>query len=209
MNGPERGIVATKSPWDGNEGILCGTMTAAIFLDRDDTLISNDGDLGDPAKVVLLEGVATGLETLRSMGFKLVVVTNQGGVARGRYGEEDVKMVHERLQELVGEGSPLHFYYCPFHPEGTVPEYSREHPWRKPAPGMFYEAACELDLDLSKCWGIGDQHRDMQAGRSAGCRTILFSRPGTWDNEGKKEPEHTVESFAQAVEVIRLAVSEA
>ena len=115
-------------------------MTAAIFLDRDNTLISNDGDLGDPADVVLLDGVAQGLETLRTLGFELVVVTNQGGVARGRYGEQDVTLVHERLQALVGESSPLHFYYCPFHPGGTVPEYTREHPWRKPAPGMLKRA---------------------------------------------------------------------
>jgi len=197
-----------KSPSHRNEGILCGTMTAAIFLDRDDTLISNDGDLGDPADVVLLEGVTKGLESLRSMGFELVVVTNQGGVARGRYGEKDVTRVHERIQELVGESTPLHFYYCPFHPQGTVPEYTREHPWRKPAPGMFYAAAQRLGLDLSRCWVIGDQHRDMEAGRSAGCRTILFSRPGTRSDERRKDPDHTVDAFERAVEVIRQAVSE-
>lgn len=183
-------------------------MTAAIFLDRDDTLISNDGDLGDPAEVVLLDGVSQGLERLRSMGFELVVVTNQGGVARGRYEEKDVMLVHERIQELVGETTALHFYYCPFHPKGTVQEYTREHPWRKPAPGMFYAAAQRLGLDLSQCWVIGDQHRDMEAGRSAGCRTILFSRPGTRADECKKAPDHTVDSFGQAVEVIGLAVSE-
>ena len=183
-------------------------MTAAIFLDRDNTLISNDGDLGDPAEVVLLDGVTQGLERLRSMGFELVVVTNQGGVARGRYGEADVARVHARLQELVGEASPLNFYFCPFHPEGTVPEYTREHPWRKPAPGMFYAAAKQLGLDLSKCWVIGDQHRDMTAGHAAGCRTILFSHPSTRAEERKKDPDHTVESFAQAVEVIGQAVSQ-
>ena len=183
-------------------------MTAAIFLDRDNTLISNDGDLGDPADVVLLDGVTQGLERLRSMGFELVVVTNQGGVARGHYGEKDVERVHERLQELVGEASPLHFYYCPFHPRGTVTEYTREHPWRKPAPGMLYAAAQRLALDLSQCWVIGDQHRDMEAGHAAGCRTILFSHPRTKANDRKKDPDHTVETFGEAVEIIGLAVSE-
>ena len=183
-------------------------MTAAIFLDRDNTLISNDGDLGDPADVVLLDGVAQGLESLRSLGFELVVVTNQGGVARGRYGEQDVALVHERLQALVGKASPLHFYYCPFHPKGTVQEYTREHPWRKPAPGMLYAAAQRLGLDLSRCWMIGDQHRDMEAGHAAGCRTILISHPSTRANERKKDPNHTVDSFSGAVEIIRQAVSE-
>ena len=73
---------------------------------------------------------------------------------------------------------------------------------------VFFGLAQRLGLDLSQCWVIGDQHRDMEAGRSAGCRTILFSRPGTRADECKKAPDHTVDSFGQAVEVIGLAVSE-
>lgn len=129
-------------------------MRPAIFLDRDNTLIANEGDLGDPARVQLREGVADGLRSLRQAGYSLIVVTNQGGVARGRFSEADVDAVHQRIAELVDEATSAQglierFYYCPYHPEGTVPEYQREHPWRKPQPGMLLQAARDLDLDLA------------------------------------------------------------
>ena len=149
-------------------------MRPAVFLDRDNTLIANDGDLGDPDKVSLLPGVRDGLQELEKAGYVLVVVTNQGGVARGHYGESDVARVHDRIAELVGSVQPLAFYHCPYHPEGTVPEYTREHHWRKPAPGMLLAAAEELQLDLEGSWMVGDQPRDIQAGTAAGCRTILL-----------------------------------
>ena len=149
-------------------------MRKAAFLDRDDTLIANDGDLGDPDGVVLLEGAAEGVRRLHGLGYLPVVVTNQGGVARGRYGEDDVRRVHERLHELLGPDLPVRFYACPWHPRGVVPEYTREHPWRKPAPGMLLQAAEDHDIDLAASWMIGDQPRDMEAGRAAGCRTILI-----------------------------------
>ncbi|MEE2682279.1 MAG: HAD family hydrolase [Planctomycetota bacterium] len=149
-------------------------MHPAVFLDRDNTLIANDGDLGDPDAVVLLEGVPEGLRRLDQAGYRLVVITNQGGVARGCYGEAEVDSVHERLQSLLGPIPELSFYYCPFHPQGTVERYTREHPWRKPAPGMLLEAAERERLDLSASWVIGDQPRDAEAGMAAGCRAILL-----------------------------------
>ena len=147
-------------------------MQPAVFIDRDDTLIANDGDLGDPAGVVLLEGSAAAVRRLHHAGYLLVVVTNQGGVARGRYGERDVEAVHDRLHHLLGTDVPIAFRFCPYHPRGTVERYTREHPWRKPAPGMLLDAAETMPIDLSRSWMIGDQVRDAEAGRAAGCRTI-------------------------------------
>lgn len=177
----------------------------AVFLDRDNTLILNDGDLGDPEQVVLREGVATALRRLRDKGYRLVVVTNQGGVARGKYTERDVDAVHQRIARLVDEqagatGIIDRFYYCPYHPEGTVPEYRREHPWRKPQPGMLIQAARDLDLDLAECWMIGDQVRDVTAGISAGCRTILLSSDPRIIAEA--HASFTVPDFDEAVAVI-------
>ncbi|MHC4808824.1 MAG: HAD-IIIA family hydrolase [Planctomycetota bacterium] len=158
-------------------------MLPAVFLDRDDTLIHNDGDLGDPDQVRLMPGVPEGLRALRRAGFRLVVVTNQGGVARGRYTEDDVDLVHRRIAELVdeaaGEADLLErFYYCPYHPDAAVAAYRRDHFWRKPRPGMLLQAARDLDLDLGSSWLIGDRPRDVEAGRTAGCRTILLSAEG-------------------------------
>ncbi len=151
----------------------------AVFFDRDNTLIANDGDLGDPALVKLLPGVGPAVASVRGLGFKVVVVTNQGGVARGKYSEADVERVHERLSELVragANGAAIDgFYFCPYHPEGTVEAYRCEHALRKPRPGMLLKAAQEMGLDLSRSWMVGDQMRDIEAGKLAGVRTVLLT----------------------------------
>lgn len=181
------------------------SVQPAVFLDRDNTIIENDGDLGRPDDVRLVEGVAPGLKTLREAGFHLVVVTNQGGVARGVFNEDDVDAVHQRIAALVdqharGSGVIDRFYYCPYHPEGTVAEYRREHIWRKPQPGMILQAARDMGIDLSRSWMIGDQERDIQAGRAAGCRTVLV----TTDAElaRRTSPTAVAHNFGEAVKTI-------
>jgi D-glycero-D-manno-heptose 1,7-bisphosphate phosphatase len=164
------------------------TPRRAVFLDRDDTLIHCDdvapgGDLGDPTLVRLLPGAGEAVRRLAEAGFALVVVTNQGGVARGRYGVADVEAVHRRLNELL-EGRIEAFRFCPYHPEGTVPAFTREHPWRKPSPGMFLDAGEALGIDLERSWAVGDKARDCEAGKRAGCRTILVGRPHLGAVEG-------------------------
>jgi len=180
-------------------------MDRAVFLDRDNTLIANDGDLGDPAQVVLIDGVAEGLARLHAAGWRLIVVTNQGGVARGKYSEDDVDAVHQQIAALIadeadGDGLIERFYYCPFHPSGTVKKYRREHPWRKPSPGMLEQAANDLDLDLSASWIIGDAPRDIEAGRAAGCRTVLVSSDAQRRTDASADV--AVVSFTAAVDAI-------
>ncbi len=150
---------------------------AAVFLDRDNTLIQNDGDLGDPDQVVLIKGVASAIASLRGLGYKIIVVTNQGGVARGKYSEQDVDAVHQRINEQIKAttGATIdRFYFCPYHPKGKVKKYRREHPWRKPQPGMLLQAAEDLNLDLDLCWLVGDQLRDIESAKAAGVRAILL-----------------------------------
>lgn len=116
---------------------------------------------------------------LRRAGFPLALVTNQGGVARGKYTLETVAQVNARVERLLADaaGVPPPIFaavrVCPFHPQGTAPEYTREHPWRKPQPGMLLDAGAELGADLARSWMIGDAERDVEAGKAAGCRTIL------------------------------------
>lgn len=167
---------------------MLSPLRPAVFLDRDDTIMPCDdivpnGDMGFPELVEVLPGAREALQSLSDAGFTLVVATNQGGVARGRYPESAVEAVHRRLNELLG-GLITDFRFCPYHPQGTVPEYTTEHPWRKPQPGMLLDAAAEHGLDLNSSWMVGDKLRDCQAGKGAGCRTVLIGpRAGAHDGE--------------------------
>ena len=180
-------------------------MDPAIFLDRDGTLVPDDELAGNHDRIRLLDGVPASLRRLRDAGYRLVVATNQGGVARGRFTEADVDLVHRRLSDMIDGATGLkrtveRFYYCPFHPKGTVPEYAREHPWRKPRPGMLRQAAQDMELDLDRSWVIGDAPRDIAAGRAAGMRTILVSR-----DQGRiadAAPDYSAATLAEAVELV-------
>jgi D-glycero-D-manno-heptose 1,7-bisphosphate phosphatase len=152
----------------------------AVFLDRDDTLIDNDGYLGDPSKVKLLTGAATAVSAIRALGYRLIVVSNQSGVARGLFDESAVEAVNQEMCRQLREQAGAHIdasYYCPYHPEAPIAEYRLDHDWRKPKPGMLLQAAADFGLDLSQSWMIGDQPRDVAAGAAAGCRTILLRDP--------------------------------
>jgi len=156
-------------------------MPSAVFFDRDDTLIrcrdvAPGGDLGDPDLVDPMPGAAESVQLLKKSGFRIVVVSNQGGVARGSHSIDDVNAVNSELNRRLG-GAIDAFYFCPHHPQGSVPRFTGEHPNRKPAPGMLLQAAEDLDIDLSESWMIGDTPRDCRAGRAAGARTILVPRP--------------------------------
>ncbi len=177
-------------------------MTRAIFLDRDNTIIHNDGDLGNPAEVRLIRGAAHAIASLRHLGFRIIIVTNQGGVARGIYTEDDVDAVHQHIAQLVHDttgGIIDRFYYCPFHPNGTVNEYRKEHPWRKPQPGMLLQAAKDLEVDLEHSWMVGDQERDIEAGNAAHCQTILITELNQKVTSGA---HYCVETLAEAAAII-------
>ena len=154
----------------------------------------------------LLEGAAEALRELQGLGYKMVVVSNQSGVARGIVTEEMLEKIHERLRELLAaKGATLDkIYYCPYHPDGVIDQYRKDSDWRKPKPGMLLAAAQEMDIDLAKSWMIGDTDRDMEAGRSAGCRTILIST--TRSEHGypeKSRPDHVAVNMREAVNIVK------
>lgn len=177
-------------------------MRCGIFLDRDNTLIANDGDLGDPSGVVLLPGAAWGVRALREAGYAIAVVSNQGGVARGKYSVGAVELVNAETERQLRHAAAWtsaaslveSWRYCPFHPDGSVSEFRREHPWRKPAPGMLIDAAQSLSVDLTRSWMVGDQERDVEAGRAAGCRTILIARANTDAEQAARSAADFVET---------------
>jgi D-glycero-D-manno-heptose 1,7-bisphosphate phosphatase len=154
----------------------------AVFFDRDNTLLACDEYLGDPDKVVPIPGAAEAVARARRMGYATVVISNQSGVARGDFGEDAVRAVNARMDELLRRENPDAIVdrheFCPYHPDASIERYRRANsPLRKPAPGMLYSAAEAMDLDLKRSWLVGDAPRDIEAGHAAGCRTILFTDP--------------------------------
>lgn len=193
----------------GNQALM---KRPAIFFDRDNTLIANDGYLGDPNGVVLIEGAAEAVARGKGMGFVVVTVSNQSGVGRGMFGEEDVRAVNQRMDELLRAENAAavidRHEYCPFHPEAKVERYRQESPLRKPGPGMIHRAAIALDLDTPKSWVIGDAPRDIEAGRAAGCRTILFvgeelaKSPAALEGMGNVRADFVAGSLEEAMDIV-------
>jgi D-glycero-D-manno-heptose 1,7-bisphosphate phosphatase len=147
----------------------------AIFLDRDGTLVEPRHYPSSPEELVLYPNLAPQLRHLRKAGFRLAVITNQSGVARGYFTEDDLSHMHDYLRtELGRHGVEIDgFFYCPHHPDGAVPELAIECSCRKPEPGLLIDAAANLRVDLKRSWFIGDILNDVEAGNRAGCRTIL------------------------------------
>lgn len=142
----------------------------AAFLDRDGTLIVERNHLSDPAGVELIPGTVAALTELRRLGYALVIVTNQSGIARGFFTEQDFKAVQERLLSLLrAEGIELDaVYHCPHHPEITG-----SCDCRKPGPGMYRRAEAELGVDLASSAYFGDRLLDAEAARQFGGTGIL------------------------------------
>ncbi len=176
----------------------------AILLDRDNTLIEDPGYLSDPGGVRLLPGVGEALRRLADAGYKLVVVTNQSAVARGIVSEARLAEIHAELERQLAEHDVRldAIYYCPYHPEGTVPPFNRPSQDRKPSPGMLHRAARDLDIDLAASWMIGDSPSDIEAGRRAGCRTIRIRGQATASHAQDDSAGYTVDDLAEAAGVI-------
>ncbi len=174
-------------------------MRPALFIDRDGTLNEEVDYLHRPEDAVLTPGAAQALARVNGRGIPVIVVTNQAGIGKGRFGWADYEAVMERIRELLAvEGAHLDAVYaCPFH-EAAEGEYQvADHPERKPNPGMLLRAAAEHGLDLSRSWMVGDKALDVEAGRRAGCRVALV-RTG-YGRELDAEADVVAENLAEAV----------
>jgi D-glycero-D-manno-heptose 1,7-bisphosphate phosphatase len=161
-------------------------MEKAIFLDRDGVVnemiyYPEHGILDSPftaGQFRLIPGAAEGIKAFREMGFKVIIVSNQPGVAKRNYTEETFERIREKMRrELAKKGTALDGeFYCLHHPQAKVARLKEVCDCRKPAPGLLLEAAEAMNLDLKKSWMIGDGLTDIQAGKKAGCRTILLGK---------------------------------
>jgi D-glycero-D-manno-heptose 1,7-bisphosphate phosphatase len=178
----------------------------AVFLDKDGTIIENVPYNVDPERIRLNPRAEEGLSRLHRAGYLLFVVSNQAGVARGYFPESALGPVEARLRELLAAfGVPLAgFTYCPHHPEGSVEGFSMACDCRKPAPGMILRLAAEHGIDPARCWMVGDILDDVQAGRGAGCRTILIDNGNEtkWILSPEREPHYRATDLADAARFI-------
>lgn len=156
----------------------------AVFLDRDGTINKYVGFLRNIDEFELIDGVADAIKKINVSGYLSIVVTNQPVIARGEVSFEELEVIHNKMETLLGnEGAYLDaIYFCPHHPhkgyEGERPELKFDCDCRKPKPGMLMNAAHDFNIDLSQSWMIGDGEIDIKAGQNAGCKTALI---GTGD----------------------------
>jgi D-glycero-D-manno-heptose 1,7-bisphosphate phosphatase len=162
-------------------------MRSAVFLDRDGTINAMwcDPDHGivdspaTPEQFHLIPGAAAAIRRLNAAGLLTVVVSNQPGIAKGRFRQAHLDAVTEKMcRELAAAGARVDaVYYCLHHPDAVVDALRVTCGCRKPKPGLLLRAAEELDVDLPRSYMIGDGVIDMQAGAAAGCRTVWIGRP--------------------------------
>lgn len=185
--------------------LLASTAKPAVFLDKDGTLVEDVPYNVEPRLMRLAPRAGEALRLL-APHYRLVVISNQSGVARGYFLEAALGGVELRLRQLLAAcGVELAgFYYCPHHPQGQVAAYRLACDCRKPRPGMLLAAAREHNLNLRQSWMVGDILDDVEAGRRAGCRTVLVDNGGEteWRTSADRQPDFTAGDLYEAAEWI-------
>lgn len=181
--------------------------TVAVFWDRDDTLIKDPGYISEPGQVELLPGAAEALKRVSAAGFDNVIITNQSGIARGMFDETTLERIHDRLVALFAEqGATVDaVYYCPYldGEEAKVEKYRQDSDLRKPKPGMILQASMERKIDLAGSWMVGDSLHDAQAGRAAGCRTVLIYNLAKGERPRKGvDADFVADSVGEAADIV-------
>jgi D-glycero-D-manno-heptose 1,7-bisphosphate phosphatase len=181
-------------------------MTSAIFIDKDGTLVENVPHNVDPRKIRLIPGVAEGLKALARTNFSLFVVTNQPGLAHGYFTVAQFETMMSSIEKTFSDNQCRlsGVYVCPHDKNGRSPRFSRICDCQKPKPGLLHRAAEDHQLDLTQSWMIGDILNDVEAGRRAGCRTILIDRGNEteWKWSPWRRPDYVAQRFDDAVDLI-------
>ena len=174
-------------------------MARAAFIDRDGTIARDVPYCSRPEDLELLPGVSDGIRLLNENGFKVIIITNQSGVARGYFTKDMLERIHNKLEDVLA-GSNAHvdaIYYCPHHPDDGCD-------CRKPNPALIFLAAKEHNIDLERSFFIGDSSQDIEAGYQAKCKTVLISPTRTSEplQKAKVKPDFIVSDFMGAVHIL-------
>jgi D-glycero-D-manno-heptose 1,7-bisphosphate phosphatase len=177
----------------------------AAFIDRDGVINEERNYVHRIADFVLLPGVVQGLSLLRNAGYRLIVVTNQAGIAHGYYDQGAMERLHDHLRSLLAQNGVVldAIYLCPHHPQGSVKALAIECECRKPLPGMLLQAAKDFDLDLSASVLIGDKISDVLAGRRAGVgRTVIVESGHNLEPSARLEADVVAADLLAAARVL-------
>lgn len=182
MGTPERYYAVQENFRDGIvEAKNLKNRQKAIFLDRDGTINKYVGFVRSPKEFELIDEVSDTIKKLNDSGYLVIVITNQPVIARGEVSVEELNVIHNKMETLLGnDGAYVDaVYYCPHHPhkgyEGEVKELKIDCDCRKPKPGLLLKASKDFNIDLEESWMIGDSENDILAGKNAGCKTALIS----------------------------------
>ena len=169
-------------------------LVAAVFLDRDGTLMREVNYCADPKQVEIFPGVPDALLRLRAAGYKLVVISNQAGIGRGYFSEAQYRLVEAEVARAVLPATFDAVYFCPDRPDRATER-------RKPATGMVVEAQHDHDIDLARSFFVGDKAIDIECGRNAGVRTILV-KTGYGAKETDADPDWIADDLSAATDII-------
>jgi D-glycero-D-manno-heptose 1,7-bisphosphate phosphatase len=187
-------------------------MNKAIFIDRDgviNELIFNPNtneyeSPHEPKDLVLRPDILDTLKKFNDLGYYLFIISNQPSYAKGKTSLENIKEIHQRLQDQI-ENYGINikeYYYCYHHPDGIILEYSGPCECRKPKPYFINKAAKEYDVDLSHSWMIGDQDTDIECGINAGVRTIQLINHHSQKKRGVSSPLYSIHNLSESIDLL-------
>lgn len=177
----------------------------AVFLDRDGTINVEKNYLYRVEDFAFIKGSIDAIKLLNEHCYKVIVITNQAGIARGYYQPADVLKLHCWVNEqLAANGAHIDaFYFCPHHPAGKINEYAVECDCRKPGTALIEQAIREFAIDITRSYFIGDKNSDVLAGKNAGLKTILVLT-GYGQTEDKEHAHYIAENLHSAVRTVIL-----
>ena len=178
----------------------------AVFLDRDGVINVDNGYVSKVDDFEFIDGVIEACQKIKEKGYQLIIITNQSGIARGYFSEDDfINLTQWMDWSLADKGVELDgIYYCPHHPEHGIGEYKQACDCRKPQPGMIHNATEHLGLDLSQCYLVGDKESDIKAGQNAGIATNILIKTGKAITEqGQLDADYIIDTLADLVPLLK------